>query len=296
MKQRTFDHIYGVDFSGAKKAGENIWVAHATPRPDRVLEIQSLDRLESLAGTSLRDPALAHLVSMIGGSKSALWGIDFPFSLPIELFEGTATATAPGVNAFALASFEKQMALVREWKSDAYDFGLHCVDRAKQLKREMHIRRDTDRETFTPFDCYHYRIIYQTFHGMRDVLGALETDRRTAVIPFHYDRLPRAKRVVVESCPSSTLKRLKLPHQNYKQPAGGPLTPLRRRVRHAILKGLAEHVIASAGHLRTIMRNGGGDALDAVIAAVGTWAAWRRLDHRAIRKHARYPLEGIIFS
>ena len=36
----------------------------------------------------------------------------------------------------------------------------------------MHIRRLTDREAKAPFDCYHYRIIHQTFYGMRDVLAA----------------------------------------------------------------------------------------------------------------------------
>jgi hypothetical protein len=58
---------------------------------------------------------------------------------------------------------------------------------------------------------------------MRDVLGPLLRHRSTAILPFHYRRLAAARRVVVETCPSSTLKRLGLPHQNYKQPAGGPL-------------------------------------------------------------------------
>ena len=44
------------------------------------------------------------------------------------------------------------------------------------------IRRLTDIEEKAPFDPYHYRIIYQTFHGMRDVLGRLGdvARRRTA--------------------------------------------------------------------------------------------------------------------
>jgi hypothetical protein len=44
-----------------------------------------------------------------------------------------------------------------------------------------------------------------------------------------------------------------------------------------------------------MMRNGGGDALDAVIAAVGAHAAWRDADHQSIARHARYPREGRLF-
>ena len=31
----------------------------------------------------------------------------------------------------------------------------------------LHIRRLTDSEAKTPFDCYHYRIIYQTAHNLK---------------------------------------------------------------------------------------------------------------------------------
>ncbi len=147
----------------------------------------------------------------------------------------------------------------------------------------MHIRRLTDHEAKTPFDCYHYRIIYQTFYGMRDVLGPLHRTRETAILPFHYRRLPAARRVLVEACPASTLKRLGLPHRNYKQAEGGPLTRSRLLNRRAILAGLAECVAVEDRHRRVMMRNGGGDALDAVIAAVGGAQAWDAADHRRVR-------------
>jgi hypothetical protein len=159
----------------------------------------------------------------------------------------------------------------------------------------MHIRRQTDGEAKAPFDCYHYRIIYQTFFGMRDVLGPLRGTRHTAIVPFQYRRLRTARRVMVEACPTSTLKRLGLPHNNYKQPEGGPLTPRRRLTRRAILDGLARHVRLDARQRRLVMRNGGGDALDAVIAAVGAAQAWSAADHRAIARHPRYPREGRLY-
>jgi hypothetical protein len=136
---------------------------------------------------------------------------------------------------------------------------------------------------------------YQTFYGMRDVLGPLARLRGTAVLPFHYRRLASARRVLVEACPASTLKRLGLPHQNYKQPQGGPLTARRRSTRRRLLEGLGGHVLIEPAHRRVVMRNGGGDALDAVIAAVGAAQAWQAADHRGIARHPRYVREGRLY-
>jgi hypothetical protein len=167
---------------------------------------------------------------------------------------------------------------------------------AKKLGGANHIRRQTDNEAKTPFDCYHYRIICQTFHGMRDVLCALSTDAHTAVLPFQYERLATAHRVVIEACPSTTLKRLGWPHQNYKQPTGGPLTAKRRATRKILFAGLAEQIEISPAHLRVMSRNPGGDAIDAVLAAVGALRAWRSVDHDAIAGHGRYPREGYVYG
>ena len=278
-----FDVVYGVDFSGAKLAGRNIWLAETLPSPRGKLRLARLESLEKLCGTAERQPALAHLVNLISSSHSSLWGIDFPFGLPIEVVhEGPR--------------WPHQFHFISQWSHDPYALGLECLRRAKSIGREMHIRRQTDSETKAPFDCYHYRIIYQFYHGMADVIAPLTRTRRTAILPFHYRRLSTAQRVVAESCPSSTLKRLKLPYQNYKQPTGGPLTPKRRRTRHAILHSLRRFIQIPPHHQRRIMRNPGGDALDAVIAAVGVHQAWQHSDHRAIARHPRYPREGFIYS
>ena len=96
----------------------------------------------------------------------------------------------------------------------------------------------------------------------------------------------------MEACPASTLKRLGLPHQNYKQPGAGPLTPERRKTRRVILAGLAGHVAIGRVRRAILMRDNGGDALDAVIAAVGAAQAWRETDHRHVAAHPRYRCEG----
>ncbi|HEY2587758.1 MAG TPA: hypothetical protein VGI81_18575 [Tepidisphaeraceae bacterium] len=276
----TFQSVYGVDFSGAKLAGENIWIAQMDVRRGAA-ELVELSRLRSLCGAAERGPALAHLVERIARSERALWGMDFPFGLPIEVLPDGCR-------------WPEQLAHVSEW-DDAYALGEECVRRARALGGPMHIRRTTDDDARTPFDCYHYRIIYQTYHGMRDVLAPLARVAGTAILPFHYRRLSKARRVVVESCPGSTLKRLGLPHQNYKQPAGGPLTARRLRTRRAILEGLARFVRISPSQRNVIMRNGGGDALDAVIAAVGAAHGFDAADHQAIARHPRYPREGRLY-
>jgi hypothetical protein len=280
---RRFRTVYGVDFSGARLAGRTTWVAKAEWRGRgraRRLRLLELESLEGLCGTAERAPALAYLVDSIARSRGALWAIGAPFALPVEVQD-------EGMTWPALLRF------VRRWgEHEGYDLGLWALERARALGGPQHVYRATDLAARTPFDAYHYRIIYQTFHGMRDVLWPLARVRETAIMPFHYSRLRAARRVVVETCQSSTLKRLGLPHQNYKQPAGGPLSARRRRTRREILAGLAPFVEIGARHRRRIGRDPGGDALDAVIAAVGAAAGWASADHRAVAREPRYRREG----
>jgi hypothetical protein len=81
----------------------------------------------------------------------------------------------------------------------------------------------------------------------------------------------------------------------YKQPAGGSLTRKRRKTRHAILDWLGGEVAVSDRFRRVMMRNPGGDAMDAVIAAVGAARAVAAADHRAIARHPRYRYEGHLY-
>jgi len=282
---RTFAAVYGVDFSGARLAGRTTWIARLDPAPstkEPVFALTSLDRLDRLAGTADRQPALAHLVRMVAESRDALWALDFPFGLPVELFP-------------ARSRWPRQLALVREYAADDYGLGIECLRRARSLGGPMHIRRQTDVDARAPFDPYHYRIIYQTFYGMHAVLAPLWRAPRTAVLPFRYDRLATADRVLVEACPASTLKRLGLPHQNYKQPAGGPLTRRRRLTRRTILDGISNAVRIAARERRVMMRDPGGDATDAVLAALGAARAFASVDHTAIARHARFPREGHLY-
>jgi hypothetical protein len=275
--------IFGVDFSGAKDAGNATWIARAQRPSHGRLRRVSRASLATRAGVADREPALSHLVRLVAGSREALWAMDFPFSLPVEILH--ARMTWPSLLNFT-----------RRFDGCGYDFGHWCLARAKALGGANHIPRLTDAELKAPFSCYHYRIAYQTFHGMRDVLRPLAADPLTAALPFQGEHLRRARRVLVEACPSSTLKKLGLPHHNYKQPQGGPLAPKRRRTRRSIVDRLRGLVEMSASQALRIMRDPGGDALDAVIAVVGASHAWERLDHRAIARDERRRREGWIYA
>ena len=268
--------VFGVDFSGAALAGKTAWVAETAVEDGR-LRLVTLQPLEHLAGAAERDPALAGLVRAVRASDDALWAMDFPFSVPLALEFG---------------GWREQLDLVQAWEDGASAFGHHCLATSKRLTGIGHVRRRTDVDTKTPFDCYHYRIIYQTFFGMRAVLGPLAGDRETCVLPFEPQRRENARRIVVEACPSSTLKRLNLPHQNYKQPGGKPPDEKRKATRRLILKGLATHIEIGPSPRRRLMTNPGGDALDAVIAAVGGWHGFRA-DPPADPIYAR---EGRVFA
>ena len=274
--------VIGVDFSGAKEAGRNIWLAEATVAKGH-LRLRKLDCLEHLARVSSRDESLAHLVQSIRTSHQTLWAIDFPFALPIEL-------TCMGAGLLA------QLQTTFDYAHGASEFGRWLLSEAKKLGGKNHIRRQTDSEAKTPFDCYHYRIIYQTFHGMRDVLRPLAGDPATCILPFQYDRLPTAERVVIEACPSTTLKKLGLPHQMYKQPAGGPLTKKRLANRKVLMDAIEQQVDVPPELRRVMARNPGGDAIDAVLAAIGAWRAWQSIDHAGIAAHERYPREGYVYG
>jgi len=286
-----FRSIFGVDFSGAKLAGRNTWIARVDlPSPIRTAKpvLVALDPLERLAGVAEREPALARLVALIKESESALWAMDFPFAMPVEVMRPRHAC-----------SWRDQLDQMHRWRGGAYAMGVRCVERCRAGHGKLHIRRLTDSVERTPFDCYHYRIIYQTYHGMRDVLRPLAADRGTAVLPFDYAKLrgrAPAARAVIESCPGSTLKRLGWPHQNYKQPTGGPLTHKRRTTRRRIVGLLCDHFDVPDAHRRVMMRNPGGDALDAALAALGAHLRFPVLDHKMIARHPRFVREGFVYA
>lgn len=274
--------VFGVDFSGAKLAGHATWIARLDPLPNERFRLASLDRLSDLSPSPHRRAALRALVAHIGASPAgSLWALDAPLGLPLEVLDPR----------WRWASV---LAHVTGWRRGAYDYGLWCVRRSVRRVGAMHAYRLTDREARAPFDPYHYRIVYQTFHALRDVARPLREAGLAGVMPFDRPRLADLPRALVETCPASTLKRLGLPHQRYKKP-NGPITRVEQRTRSVILEGLAPWVDMPRALEREARRDPGGDALDAVIAALGAAQAWARTDLAAVAAHPRYRREGFLF-
>ena len=273
----AIERVCGVDYSGAAASGKSAWIAECDVGPS--LALRRLASLGRLAGSNDRDAVNEWLVEQITGSQKTAWAMDFPFGLPIEL---------------KLGGWQPQLRLIRHFDGDAKALGRHLVERCQTLSGSMHIRRQTDVETATPFDCFHYRIIYQTFHGMRDVLAPLGRHGHVAVWPFQYGNVD-ADAVVMETCPSSVLKELKLPRRMYKQSGGRIPAAVHIKTRQTILRGLRPWVEISAYQRRIIMKDPGGDALDAVLAAVGGHQAFLHADHRRIAGDRRYPREGYVY-
>jgi hypothetical protein len=141
---------------------------------------------------------------------------------------------------------------------------------------------------------------------MRDILRHIHTSPETAVLPFQFDKLDKdaasgdsvlsVKRVVVEACPSSTLKRLGLPHRMYKQSGGKPPAPEKVAVRKVILAAVEKIVDVTPAQRKVMLANPGGDALDSLLAAVGVFQITMQDDHHAIAKHPRYRREGRVYG
>lgn len=282
IRRVTPQTVMGVDYSGAALAGKTAWVAELVPQTDPPFRLVSLQPLGRLAGTERRDAVNRYLVERICVQTETLWGFDFPFGLPVELPLGT---------------WKDQLLRVRQFSGTAREFGLSLVQMTESVNGTKHVRRATDRETQTPFDCYHYRIIYQTFHGMRDILGAVAGERSVCVLPFQYRKAMRQApaKILLEACPSSTLKRWGLPHRNYKQSGGRAPAEIHRRNRREILRWIDQYVSISSHRRRVIMNDPGGDALDAVLAGLGAWLGFESADHLAIVKNSRYRHEGYVY-
>lgn len=254
--------IWGVDFSGARLAGEKIWLAQARVRGEQ-LHVERLLRADELPGSSLeRDVALAALVRALSQDPNAVAGLDFPFSL--------SRASLGNQNYCDFLNASADFA-------DADAFKAAFVD----------ARRQTDIEGKTPFSPLNHRLYRQTFHGIRDVLRPL-TNQGAAIVPMMQ---PTAHALwLLEICPASTLKKEKL-YLSYKGKSDS-----QRDNRATILSQIQERfgVRADEAMSERMIADPEGDALDAVLAALGTWRGLRNAQSLQPRNEWDF-LEGRVY-
>lgn len=262
--------VLGVDFSGANDAGRKIWIAECKRGRGNRLTLVDLRRACDLDNADA-DPAtaIAALAEHIVKQPDTIAGCDFPFSLP-KMHIGKA-----GWSPFASA-FRRRFAdpdAFRNW--------------AMQRAEGREIRRPCDRDAKTPFNSYNLRIYRQTWWGIAHLLNPLAVSGRAVVHPFQ--PLPaKPHPIVIEACPACLLKRIHF-YPSYKGRTGK-----HRLERKAILQKLVGLGLLTAPLPpveRALLDNTGGDALDAVIAAIATAHADVTAEPSADER-----IEGVIYG
>jgi hypothetical protein len=246
------ERVIGIDFSGAEKAGDAIWIAEGHVDGERVCIERCCSAADLVDSGPERARCLPALVEFIAAQQRTIIGCDFPFSLPAPMMDGV------GWRAFALGLGGRF--------SSADDFLRDCRRRANGRE----IRRACDRESRVPFAAYNLRIYRQTYHGIRDVLAPLLRASSAVMLPMETAR--RDRPWVIETCPASTLKHAGL-YPSYKG-----RTEVARAARRHIVNGLVQRgllVPLSRTLRRLAIENHGGDALDSMVAAMATGRAYR---------------------
>lgn len=239
------NHVAGVDFSGARAAGKNIWIAEGDITPDGV-KLQTLARAADLPGGATEfNAAMTALVDRVATLSEHVVGFDFPFSLPAPLISEPTWVSY--IHRFA-ADF-----------AEPDGFRDHC--RGQTDGREL--KRATDREARVPWCAYNLRLYRQTWAGIRHVLYPLVEHHNARVIPMQ--KPLKGRPLLAEICPASTLKAEGL-YVPYKGRGDGLRAARADILRSVTRRGLLAPV---RGTLReTILDNTGGDALDAVLSAI----------------------------
>jgi len=262
--------IYGIDFSGAKKAGKKIWIAEGIVEDNR-LRIKECFRAADLPNSSSdRDDSLISLRNFIRDKGPAILGFDFPFGLP-----GVFVGKAKWEN--WVVSFEKRFG------PDPDDFRRFCL----RISDGKELKRVTDQEAGTPFSSYNLRLYRQTYFGIRDILSPLVKRQEVSVLPMQ-EPLPK-KPWLVEVCPASTLKKLGM-RISYK--GKGAKYRLGRKTILSTIKTQGQVDVPAKIRSRAI-GDAEGDALDGIIA---TFSAFHSIkDSNRIVVTKTHMKEGYVF-
>jgi len=266
MKPRR---VLGIDFSGASDAGRKIWIAECKRGRGKRLTLVDLLPAADLPDSGVTPIlAIAALARHILREPDTIVGCDFPFTLPKVVMD------APWLS--FIADFPRRF-------PDPDSFRTWALRRADGRE----IRRAADREAKTPFNSYNLRIYRQTWWGIAHLINPLLKAGRAIVRP--YQPLPRVPRpILIEACPASSLKAIRF------YPAYKGISGAHRQERRAVLRKLIEIGLLEAPSQRlqaVLLDNVGGDALDALIAALAA-------SHAAIETEADpdQRIEGIIYS
>lgn len=268
---------HGVDFSGAARPGDDIWLASAEPTSGG-LRVTACRSAQDAFDATGRADVLAALRGWLAAATGTV-GLDVSFGLP--------RAVLPAVDDWPAAL----VWVAREFHAaDARAMQTALKERARASDADgVELKRATDGPTGASSP-YSFITRYQTLHALRDLLAPLVLAKRVCVAPMVPCPGAMARTRLCEVYPASTLRALELPDERYK---GGTHDGERER-RQEIVAGLrAWGVELDDATAATLVAEGGGDALDSVVGVVAVARA--AADGFAVDPSRYDPLEGYIY-
>jgi len=266
--------IYGIDFSGAKDAGNKIWIAKGTPDGERLLVSECLRASDLVNSRKELDACLSALLDLIKCNPNAIFGFDFPFGIP-----------APFVKEKTWENFV--LAFPNRYESpSAFREACRKADGGHELKRR------TDKENHTPFSPYNLRLFKQTYYGISKVLFPLIRDRNACVLPFQVP--DNNKPWILEICPASSLKHL----MGKRTPSYKGSKQFHEENRRQILADMIKAGVSFGKNAEIkgkIIADKGGDALDSVIAAIAVFSAIQNQDALIPDDNGYWEIEGYVY-
>ncbi len=249
------DRVVGVDFSGARDARENVWIAECERR-DGTLRLTGLAPAHERLDPSGADPeATAAALARFLRGRSGAAGLDVPFSLPAPVAERLGAETWRDVVA-VVAGFD-----------DAAAFDAACQQATPGDATYARRATDTAHDSFSP---YHFFVKRQTYHGIAGVLQPLVAGGDAWVLPIDAGATRGDSRLrLLEVYPAAVFDGLDLHREEYK--GSGDRERERRR---ANLAGVRDHVSVPDRLAARALADADGDALDALAAAIGTARAF----------------------
>jgi hypothetical protein len=230
--------LIGVDFSGAKNPSLTMWLSCGILKDNklRITDCFPASKFEQPD----RESYYNAVVDFIKINSPCIVGFDFPFSIPQYLMRKVSVDWFDFVMKFP------------ELFPDEHMFRAWCRNNSsKELKRH------TDRMTKTPFSPYNLRLFRQTYFGIKCILYPIIQKNIGTVVPLQ-PKDNRRPTEIIEICPACTLKNMGL-YQPYK----GRESNLWYH-RRSILKDIDVDVPEDIKEI--VLENGGGDALDSIIA------------------------------
>jgi hypothetical protein len=266
--------IFGIDFSGARDAGNKIWIAKGTSKGSKLLVSKCLKARDLPNSGSRPEACLPSLVNLIKSNRNAAFGFDFPFGLPAPLVKGKTWE-------------ELVLNFLKSYQSPE-----SFRDTCRQVSKRPEIKRKTDVESHTPFSPYNLRLYKQTYYGISKILLPLVRDRRICVVPFH--KPVDGRPWILEICPASTLRLFGLEGIRYK--GGNESNRENRRSILDALERIGPTEIEEAEIKQKIIEDKGGDALDSVIGAMATFNAVLNQDALVRDDNGYLKIEGYVYA